>query len=116
MRFFALTAVGCAILLAIDATPGLFSSGLLCPCFSLMLLAVVVAGWASAGRRALTAQAPRRQRRLAYAAGAVAVVTAGLSLGYVPSRVALWACRDEFEALLATAPRGHDGSKRGRWV
>jgi hypothetical protein len=78
---------------------------------------VAAAGWAAAGLRAVSAAEAPRRRRLAYVACGVAAVSAIIYFADIPRRVALWAVRDEFEALLAAAPRGEYGGERlARWV
>jgi len=117
MWFLILTVVGCAIVLVIDATPGLLSSGLLCPCVGLFALAAAVMPWtAVAAGLYVQPAANRRRRRYIWAAAGVVALSAVLWLAFVPSRVALWASRGEFEALLANAPQTSDGEPLGRRV
>lgn len=107
MRFFLVTLAGSVLLLAVDVTPGLLCSGLLCPCVSFVLLTLASCGWSVTGWAAVSdPDTPARRRRWLYVAGALAVVTVLLWLADIPRRIALWAVRREFEALLAGAPQG----------
>lgn len=112
MRFLLLTSAGCGVLVALDATPGLFSSGLLCPCCSVLVLVVAMVGWGVYACRHCDDPAIR------ILAATVVVATCILWLTYVPSRVALWIVRKDFESLLADAPKDDwiRPERKGRWV
>jgi hypothetical protein len=117
MRFLILTIVGSVVFLAVDTTPGLFTSALLCPCFSFGLFGVAVVGWSALGLWAAARPRPTRwSKRWLYAASGVAALAVLLWFAEVPRRVVLWTFRREFEALLANAPRAYSNERLSRWV
>ena len=61
MLFLAVTILVSAVLLIVDATPGALSSGLSCPSFGFVLLALLGCTWAVVEYRTLTADEARER-------------------------------------------------------
>jgi hypothetical protein len=116
MWFLIVTIIGCLLLLGIETTPGLFSSGLLCPCFSILLLVGAVGGWLAVWLQGVRPRQGLERKRWMSTAGCVVLTTALLAFTHVPQRIALWSVRDDFESLLPAAPPGYGGAPLGRWV
>lgn len=106
------------MILAIDTTPGLLSSGLLCPCCSFLAVGIALSYWAIAGFWLADYPASLKQKSIVAVSAGIVVLTFVLWASFVPSRVALWIVRKDFESLLENAPKdGWDRPKmRAQWI